>query len=573
MGGPELALDVERLSLRAERLGALPLINHFIERLELERHLDEFVPTTDRRIRLPYAKALGVLLRSLLIEREPMYRQHETVSTFAPGAFALDAELAKHVGDDAVGRALDRLFDADRAALMTAGVVSAVEAFAVALSQLHNDSTTVKFTGQYPLARGRRLRGKRAPFITHGHSKDHRPDLKQLLFILTTSDDGGVPVQFRCEAGNCNDSTTHIETWNALCRAAGGTDFLYVADSKLCAKEPLDYIHQHGGRLVCVMPRTRLEDAEFRDWIQTHEPDWTLVRDRPNPRRPGGPRDRWWTYRATLPSREVWPVVWLYSSLLALRQDTRRREHIARCEQAFADLNAKLSAPRAHRRKRAEVQQRVDDILAESRAKKYFAIELYQGEQHTYRQASRGRPGPNTRYLRKTRKFWQVRFPLDDDAIAYERKSDGMYPLLTNDRSLTDAQVFEAHKRQPSIEKRFEQTKTVFESAPVLLKNEGRIEALFFVYFLALLVQAIIERELRLAMKRDGVATLALYPEERTTHRPTAEQVFRLFSLTQRHVLEHEGQHVRAFEPELTPLQGQVLDLLRVPRSVYRKLC
>ena len=256
MGGPELALGVERLSLRAERLGALPLINHFIERLELERHLDEFVPTTDRRIRLPYAKALGVLLRSLLIEREPMYRQHETVSTFAPGAFALDAELVDHVGDDAVGRALDRLFDADRAALMTAVVVSVVNVFAVALSQLHNDSTTVKFTGQYPLARGRRLRGKRAPFITYGYSKDHRPDLKQLLFILTTSDDGGVPVQFRCEAGNCNDSTTHIETWNALCRAAGGPDFLYVADSKLCARESLDYIDQRGGRLVCVMPRT-----------------------------------------------------------------------------------------------------------------------------------------------------------------------------------------------------------------------------------------------------------------------------------------------------------------------------
>ena len=46
-----------------------------------------------------------------------------------------------------------------------------------------------------------------------------------------------------------------------------------------------------------------------------------------------------------------------------------------------------------------------------------------------------------------------------------------MYPLLTNDRTLTDAQVFEAHKRQPSIEKRFAQTKTVFEIAPVLLKT------------------------------------------------------------------------------------------------------
>jgi hypothetical protein len=39
--------------------------------------------------------------------------------------------------------------------------------------------------------------------------------------------------------------------------------------------------------------------------------------------------------------------------------------------------------------------------------------------------------------------------------------------LLTNDRTLTNTQVLEAHKRQPTIEKRFEQTKTVFEIAPV----------------------------------------------------------------------------------------------------------
>lgn len=142
--------------------------------------------------------------------------------------------------------------------------------------------------------------------------------------------------------------------------------------------------------------------------------------------------------------------------------------------------------------------------------------------------------------------------------------------MLTNDRSLTNAQVFEAHKRQPTIEKRFEQTKTVFEIAPVLLKNEGRIEALFFVYFLALLVQALIERELRRAMQSNGVDALPLYAEERRTQRPTAEQVFRLFSLTQRHILEHEGQATRIFEPQLTDLQRQVLDLLGVPDSAYR---
>jgi len=558
-----------QLALRTQRLGALPLINHFLARLGLERHLEQFVPTRDRRIRLPYAKALGVLVRSLLVEREPMYRQHETVSTFAPSAFALDAELVEHAGDDAVGRALDRLFDADRATLTTTVVVAAVEAFGVALSELHNDSTTVKFCGQYPLARGRRIRGKRAPWVTYGYSKDHRPDLKQLLFILTTTEDGAVPVQFRCESGNTNDSPTHIETWEALCRAAGRVDFLYVADSKLCARESMDHIDRRGGRFVCVMPRNRLEDAEFREWVQTHTPDWELVRDAPNPRRRGGPRDRWFTFRATLPSRELWPVVWVYSTLLALRQESCRRERIARAEELLRELNAKLAGPRARRRKKAEVELRVTEILAETRTKSYFTIELYQGEHHHFRQATRGRPGPNTRYVRKTRRFWQVRFPLDEAAIAYERHSDGMFPLLTNDHSLSNAQVFEAYKRQPSIEKRFAQTKTVFEIAPVLLKNEGRIEALFFAYFLALLVQALIERELRRAMRAHEVEALPLYPEERLTHRPTAEQVFRLFSLTQRHVLEHRGRVVRTFEPELTDLQRQVLALLGVPESVY----
>jgi hypothetical protein len=74
----------------------------------------------------------------------------------------------------------DRLFDADRAALLTDVVVAAVATFDVALEELHNDSTTVRFCGQYPQARGRTLRGKRAPWITHGYSKDHRPDLNQL---------------------------------------------------------------------------------------------------------------------------------------------------------------------------------------------------------------------------------------------------------------------------------------------------------------------------------------------------------------------------------------------------------
>ena len=88
------------------------------------------------------------------------------------------------------------------------------------------------------------------------------------------------------------------------------------------------------------------------------------------------------------------------------------------------------------------------------------------------------------------------------------------------------------------IEKRFQQIKTVHEIALVLLKNEARIEALFTIYFLALLVQALIVRELRLAMKREEIA--------------------------ERHTLIEDGETVEVFEVQFTDLQCQVLSLLGV---------
>ena len=332
----------------------------------------------------------------------------------------------------------------------------------------------------------------------------------------------------------------------------------------------MDHIHYQGGRLITVLPRTRLEDGEFRKWIQDNTPEWTLVRDAVNPRRKGGPRDRWWTYRYRMLSAEDWPVVWLKSTLLALNQQKRRQERLARAQQELEDLREKLLGPRPRLRTRAAIAERVQEILGDRKVIRYLKTTISQVEEHTFRQTKRGRPGPNTKYVRKTKKRWTIDWVVDEEAVAFDRKSDGMYPLLTNDRNLSDSEVFGAHKRQPSIEKRFQQSKSVLEIAPVLLKNEARIEAFFFVFFLALLTQALIERRLRQAMRIHQIIELPLYPEERTTKRPTADQVFRLFSLAQRNILAEHGQVLRTFHPALTSLQEQILDLLEVPSSVFR---
>jgi hypothetical protein len=103
----------------------------------------------------------------------------------------------------------------------------------------------------------------------------------------------------------------------------------------------------------------------------------------------------------------------------------------------------------------------------------------------------------------------------------------------------------------------------------VFLKDEGRIEALFTLYAIALLVQALIERELRRAMVREHIEELPIYPEQRQCVHPTTEQVLRLFSLAERHQLMQHGHIVQAFHPTLTNLQRQVLALLRVPSTAY----
>jgi Domain of unknown function (DUF4277) len=73
-------------SLKTERLGPLPLINHCLQRMGLAALLEKHVPTTDARCRVPHAQALGVLLRSIVVEREPIYRAPRDGARFRRGS-------------------------------------------------------------------------------------------------------------------------------------------------------------------------------------------------------------------------------------------------------------------------------------------------------------------------------------------------------------------------------------------------------------------------------------------------------------------------------------------------------
>ena len=114
-----------------------------------------------------------------------------------------------------MGRALVSLFDADRASLLTELIVGVIGEFRIDTSEMHNDSTSVSVHGQYADADGTARRGRPTPAVTFAPSKDHRPDLKQLVWILTVAGDGSVPMAYRLADGNTSDDPTHIPTWDA----------------------------------------------------------------------------------------------------------------------------------------------------------------------------------------------------------------------------------------------------------------------------------------------------------------------------------------------------------------------
>jgi len=113
-------------------------------------------------------------------------------------------------------------------------------------------------------------RTQRSGDLLRASRKTTRPDLKQLLFILTVEGETACRCSFGLPTETPVIRRSHMNRWNTLCSVAGRADFLlYVADSKLCSRDNMMHIHEAGGRFVTVMPRSRQEDAEFRKWVQS----------------------------------------------------------------------------------------------------------------------------------------------------------------------------------------------------------------------------------------------------------------------------------------------------------------
>jgi transposase len=541
-------------------LGAHPIIEHFLDKLRIADLIATYIPQ-DHRCKLPIDRTLNLLIHNILTTPSPLYAFADWLAPLDETSLGLPPGHGAWVHDDRLGQALERFYRGRHKDVFFHLALRAIKTFGLQCSQIHQDTTTVTFCGQYA--------SWQAPEeLTHGHNKDHRPDLKQLVLGLSVTADGAVPLTHQVYAGNQTDDRLHPDNHQRLRRLLQRADFVYVADCKLATQDNLHRLAGCGGRFVSVMPRTWKEDIAFRRLVRQNQIQWSHLLSRKNNRRPDSQTDHYYLAQGQYQAGG-YRLLWIRSTQKAQQDIQSRNQRIAKSLEALQALQARLNTYQLKRHQ--TIEQAIQNILQERHTQGLIGYQIHSHRQSRKRFSRPGRPKASQKGQLVWQSYFSLSFALDRQVVDEEALTDGVFPIITNlePDDYCAKRVLEIYKFQPFLEKRHSQLKTWQEITPVLLKKDERVVAYLHMHVMALMVATLIERELRRAMRQQALSTLPLYPEARPCRYPTLFDIVRLFAGVERYEVTCAEQ-VTLFPAELTPLQQQVLDLLKVPASLYQ---
>lgn len=551
-------------TLKRYRIGEIPLLQAVSQQLGLKTLFHQYLPAHGNE-KVPAAESLLLLIYNITSGRQPLYELPAWTTLHDGRLFGWSCQLDETLfNDDRYGRALDKLYAVDRASLMTDLVLRLIQVSQLDLEQIHNDSTSVKTTGQMPGVTDEGLR------FARGHSKDHRPDLKQIVFSLTLSSDGAVPIHFKTYSGNRTDDTTHIDTWCSVRKLAGKPDFLYVADCKVCTSRQLSYIVRHGGRVVTLLPQTWAEVRQFKDTLRDTTLTKRLLLRQPVPNTLGGKKESFYCFNGSYFTHKAgYTVHWIYTTEKRKRDRRQRDELLLRVERKLGELMGKLNT--AKLKSPDQIRERVDKLLNKYHVIDFYHIAINPVQQSDTRQIGKGRPGKHTRYTTILSTIYTLSWSRNRQALKREQRTDGIFPLLSTDASLSAKEALLAYKYQPRLEKRFQQLKSIHNVAPTLCKKVERVEAMMLLFFIALMIQSLIERTVRHSMSNNIIEAIPIYPEHRLAYHPTTAKIVDRFQEMSVSRLMQGNKLVNEFRDPLNDVQLSVLSLLGMSEADYWK--
>ena len=411
--------------------------------LRLDEWLARLLP--EGREAVPWATMAAVLVLARLCEpsselhiAEDWYRR-----TALDDLLALPVPL---VNDDRLYRALDKLLPHKRA--LEQHLVARLGAlFALDYDLLLYDVTSTYFEGL----------AARNPLAQRGHSRDHRPDCKQVCVALVVTREG-MPLGYELFAGNRTDVTTVEEIVETMEARYGLAQRIWVMDRGMTSEDNLTWLREGGRRYLVGTPK-----SELRKWARqiAEAQDWHAVRHGVEAKQCTGPD-----------GAETFVLVRSVE-----RREKERAMH-ARFSRRIEDGLARLGR-RLQRARRAldarRLERQLGRLLAlNTRAAGRYLIELV----------------PDATVPAGVRLEWTARPEWDD----WARWSEGCYVLRTNIADWSPDDLWRTYIQLTQAEAAFRIHKSDLSLRPIWHQKEDRVNAHILVCFLAYVLWKTLEQ-------------------------------------------------------------------------------
>jgi len=536
---------------QTQNLGALPVITRYFEQLHLAETIDRLVPWEGD---VPLGTLVEILGANRLLQPKALFR----VGQWAQHAGLTDYHdlTPEQLNDDRLGRALERLVE-HVPLIQAALVLQAIEQFQLDVGQIHYDLSTVELFGAYELeaAEGQT---PPTPLPTYGRTKSGRKDLKQVQIGLNVTGDGGVPVGHLALDGNASETTSHLENLNLLERTLPKGHLLYLADTKLDCPANLLAIAARKGQFLCggafspqlqaryLTLRPRLRPVAYSPKSQAHLP----------------PKERD-QYKAIEVSERLegkvdgrtvrlrYRLIFVWSQAKARQEASTRERHVAKIREQFEAVERNLG--KYSLTSSTAIVRRLEIAKGKYTEGSLFRYQLTEDCNGSFHLS------------------WKI----DPEALQEWQHLEGVYVLKTNlaRRSHPLAKVLRTYKEQSQVERRFHHLKGPLAVAPMFLKNPERIAGLLCILVWALMVLALMERQVRRNLK--GKPLLGLYPENRPCAAPTGPALIHCFNTLSVVIIKHQGVTTRRLA-QLDATQSRLLQLLDIPPThlrTFKKRC
>ena len=233
-----MTLEVAGSELQTEVMDHHGIVAASCFELKISDRINERIGSADpRRVIQPGIATVAMIINGLGFSGRRLYLTPQFFQDKALSQLFQEDITADQLDDHALGKALDEIADYGSSKLFAEVAFDIAQEHGLLGKAAHLDTTSFSMSGDYETDE------PTAVSVTHGYSKDHRPDLKQVMLSLTMTGPANIPVWQEPLDGNSSDKSSFHETIKSVrtfqSQLEGGGDFMWIADSALYTPDKL----------------------------------------------------------------------------------------------------------------------------------------------------------------------------------------------------------------------------------------------------------------------------------------------------------------------------------------------